>query len=290
MVVEAPAKINWFLEVLRKRDDGFHEILTVMQTIAWRDRLTFAPRNDGRIEFTTDAPGLPRDERNLVVKAALALQSASNKVFGATIHLEKCIPTGAGLGGGSSDAATTLMALNDLWNLDYDSNRLTQIASTLGSDIPFFLYGPLARCGGRGEIVSKMSNARTVPMVVVWPGVEVPSATIYRSGLIDLTSPREKCNFSYDLLAAGQGVSRHIPSSVVFNRLGSPCEKLFGLVGTALTRARECVKDRVISLSGSGSAFFIVCDSPTDAEAIGKSLQPEMPPGSIVRVTHTLAS
>ncbi|NUQ36021.1 MAG: 4-(cytidine 5'-diphospho)-2-C-methyl-D-erythritol kinase, partial [Planctomycetaceae bacterium] len=208
MVVEAPAKINWFLEVLRKRDDGFHEILTVMQTIAWRDRLTFAPRNDGRIEFTTDAPGLPRDERNLVVKAALALQSASNKVFGATIHLEKCIPTGAGLGGGSSDAATTLMALNDLWNLDYDSNRLTQIASTLGSDIPFFLYGPLARCGGRGEIVSKMSNARTVPMVVVWPGVEVPSATIYRSGLIDLTSPREKCNFSYDLLAAGQGVCR----------------------------------------------------------------------------------
>ncbi len=157
----APAKINLCLEVLGKRADGYHEISTLMGTINLYDVLEFEKLESPEIEVVCNRPELSSGKDNLVYRAALKLQEKLKekdvKVPGVKIYLQKNIPWGAGLGGGSSDAATTLACLNQLWSIDLDKRSLMQIGSELGSDIPFFFEGPLAWCTGRGEKVETFS-------------------------------------------------------------------------------------------------------------------------------------
>lgn len=187
MILErnAPAKVNLGLHVLRKRDDGFHDIETVFLPVHWCDHLQVASAE--KMDFTCSDPDLPVDESNLCVRAANILRSHCGLDKAATIHLEKRLPYGAGLGGGSSDAAHTLRLLNELWHLDLDYSTLHAIAAELGSDVPFFLQDDAMYATGRGELLEPLLDPVSgggyhVPYIIVLvvPPVHVSTALAYQ--------------------------------------------------------------------------------------------------------------
>ncbi|MEO6789158.1 MAG: 4-(cytidine 5'-diphospho)-2-C-methyl-D-erythritol kinase, partial [Chthoniobacteraceae bacterium] len=163
MQVSAPAKINLSLRVLRRREDGFHEIESLMVPVAIRDTLDIERRENGGIEFTCSDSALPSDGTNLVVCAAAAFAAATGIEPHVRIFLKKEIPHGAGLGGGSSDAAATLLALDELFDTRLPLAELTRIAAQIGSDVPFFLARGAAWCRGRGEIVGPCALPQSLP-------------------------------------------------------------------------------------------------------------------------------
>lgn len=158
--VTSPAKINWSLRITGRRPDGFHDLETVFQTISLADELAF--RDAERLSLTCDDPTIPTDESNLIVRAARALGSPP-----VAIELQKRIPAGGGLGGGSSNAATTLLTLNGMFDLRRDD--LAEIALALGSDVPFFLVGATAYATGRGEVLTPMPPMSGIPLLLVLP-------------------------------------------------------------------------------------------------------------------------
>ncbi|GAB1394470.1 4-(cytidine 5'-diphospho)-2-C-methyl-D-erythritol kinase [Rhodocyclaceae bacterium] len=185
----APAKLNLFLHVVGRRTDGYHLLQTVFRFIDLADTLRFQPRNDGRIVLATPTPGVP-DEQNLVVRAAHELQKvgAGKTALGVTLHLEKHIPMGGGLGGGSSDAATTLLALNHLWHLGLSRERLQTIGLGLGADVPVFIHGRSTFAEGIGERFTDV----TVPAcdyVLTMPEAHVPTLDIFRSSDLKRDTP-----------------------------------------------------------------------------------------------------
>ncbi len=178
LVIEAPAKLNLSLRVLRKRDDGFHEIDSLMVRLPGLcDRLSLAEAAED--SFACDDPGVPADASNLVLKAVSAYRSVSDSGVKFAIHLSKSIPHGAGLGGGSSDAAAALTALDQFSAAPLGTARLMEIAATLGSDIPFFLGSPVARSTGRGEIIEAASALPTLPVLLLKPSFGVPTPDAY---------------------------------------------------------------------------------------------------------------
>ena len=174
--LNAAAKVNLALEVLRRRPDGYHEIATVMQTVDLSDRLVLEDSN--ALEIRTSAPDVPSDERNLAYRAAAALREAAGVSRGARITLDKRIPVAAGLGGGSADAAATLVGLNRLWGLRWPTAGLEELAVGLGMDVPFFLRGGAALATGRGERLSPLGGA-ALGLVLVNPRFAVSTAEIY---------------------------------------------------------------------------------------------------------------
>ncbi|WP_298600154.1 4-(cytidine 5'-diphospho)-2-C-methyl-D-erythritol kinase [Zoogloea sp.] len=175
--VPAPAKINLFLHIVGRRPDGYHLLQTAFRMLDWGDEITLRRRDDGLIVRTNDVPGVPA-EADLVVRAARALQAASGSPFGAEIGVLKRIPMGGGLGGGSSDAASVLLALNRLWGCGLSRKALQEIGLKLGADVPFFIFGETAFAEGVGEALSPLA----VPpawYVMVAPPVSVPTAEIF---------------------------------------------------------------------------------------------------------------
>ena len=176
----APAKLNLFLQITGRRPDGYHELQTVFRLLDWGDRIGLRLREDGRIH--RDGPSVPgvAESDDLVVRAAIALQKASNCRQGADIRVEKKIPAGGGFGGGSSDAATVLVALNALWGTGLDEDALAAIGLQLGADVPVFARGRSAWAEGVGE---KLQAIQLPPAwyVLVDPGVHVPTAELFRS-------------------------------------------------------------------------------------------------------------
>jgi 4-diphosphocytidyl-2-C-methyl-D-erythritol kinase len=176
--VPAPAKLNLFLHVLGRRDDGYHRIDSLMVPIDWCDILHFELRADGELARHDLAAALPADD--LCLRAARALQQAAATPLGADISIEKRVPWGAGLGGGSSDAASTLLALNRLWRLDWPLERLLPIGLALGADVPFFLGGTAARVGGIGEVLTPVASAPAW-FAVVKPAGGLETRAVFRS-------------------------------------------------------------------------------------------------------------
>ncbi|MBP8171426.1 MAG: 4-(cytidine 5'-diphospho)-2-C-methyl-D-erythritol kinase, partial [Pseudomonas sp.] len=150
LTLPAPAKLNLMLHILGRRADGYHELQTLFQFLEYADELSFALRDDGQICLHSELSDVPHDS-NLIVKAARQLQHASACRLGADIWLDKRLPMGGGLGGGSSDAATTLLGLNHLWQLDWDEERLAALGLGLGADVPVFVRGHAAFAEGVGE-------------------------------------------------------------------------------------------------------------------------------------------
>jgi len=182
------AKVNLALRVLGRRNDGFHEIATILQTISLHDTLIFEPWDNG-IELICYDTNLPVDETNLIIGAANALQSELRVEDGARIELNKLIPMGGGLGGGSSNAAVALIGLSRLWALDLSFEKLYEIGSRLGSDVPFFLYGGRALATGRGTTIEPVSEICLGPTIVVTPKIRVSTREAYANlGLVNLTS------------------------------------------------------------------------------------------------------
>ena len=191
----APAKLNLFLHVVGRRPDGYHLLQSAFALIDRADRLRFAVRDDGRIARVNDVAGIAADD-DLAVRAARRLQQATGTALGADIEVEKSIPAGGGLGGGSSDAATTLLALNRLWKTGLDEARLAALGLELGADVPFFLFGRNAWVEGIGERLRPLD----IPMrwyVVLTPPAHVATATVFAAPeLTRNTEPLKMEDFS----------------------------------------------------------------------------------------------
>ena len=186
--VPAPAKINLFLHVTGRRPDGYHTLQTAFRFIDLSDTLSFEARSDGNIVRDGDpVPGLA-SEHDLVIRAARALQQATGTAQGALIAYKKVIPSGAGLGGGSSDAATTLIALNKLWNTGLDRHELMRLALTLGADVPVFIYGQAAFAEGIGEILTPVELPPKA-YVIVQPDQDVPTEGVFSAPDLTRNTP-----------------------------------------------------------------------------------------------------
>ena len=180
MQLSAPAKINLSFRIKGRRADGFHEIETLMAPISLADRITIERAgDDGEIRFSCDDPSLPAGDDNLVVRAAKLFRQRAGITSGITIALEKKIPHGAGLGGGSSDAASILLGLNELFDAGLDQTELLELAAQLGSDVPFFVVRSAAVCRGRGEIVTPISLGTKLHLVLLKPDFGVPTPWAY---------------------------------------------------------------------------------------------------------------
>jgi 4-diphosphocytidyl-2-C-methyl-D-erythritol kinase len=180
MQLFAPAKVNFSFQIKGRQADGFHEIETLMAPISLSDRITIERAGDnGEIRFSCDDASLPAGDDNLVVRAVKLFRATTKITAGITIMLEKRIPHGAGLGGGSSDAASTLLGLNELFGSDLEQGELLGLASQLGSDVPFFVVRSAAICRGRGEIVTPISLKTKFGLVLLKPDFGVPTPWAY---------------------------------------------------------------------------------------------------------------
>jgi len=200
ITIKSFAKINWTLDVLFKREDGYHEIRTIYQTVSLHDRIRLV-ETASEIQIVCDDARVPLDESNLVYKATVMLREATGTGKGARIEIEKRIPIAAGLGGGSSNAASTLMGLERLWQVSIDQQKMIEIAASLGSDVPFFLMGGTALGVGRGEEVYPLEEAECEHMVLANPGTEVSTAAAYAK-LSRLTRPEAARIIPFSLMAA----------------------------------------------------------------------------------------
>lgn len=187
LVLPAPAKLNLFLHVLGRRADGYHLLQTVYQLLDWGDQVTLERRTDGRIVRTLGPTGVD-PELDLAVRAARLLQAESGTGLGADLAVAKHVPAGAGLGGGSSDAATVLLGLNRLWQLDYSLDRLAQLGLRLGADVPVFVAGHSAFAEGIGERLQPLDLPPRW-FVVVWPRVSSSTAEIFQAPELTRNTP-----------------------------------------------------------------------------------------------------
>ena len=180
LILQSFAKINWSLRVLGKRADGYHDVVTVLQSISLSDELRFARRSDNKLTLTCSDSSIPTNTDNLVIRAAQLLRDSVDNAFGADIELVKRIPTKAGLGGGSSNAAIALLALSFLWAIE-DKVDLMGIAAQLGSDVPFFLIGGRALGEGTGTNISTLNDCETKYLIVISPRAHVATAAAYEA-------------------------------------------------------------------------------------------------------------
>ena len=180
--VKSPAKINLHLEIIGKREDGYHELAMIMQNIDLSDYIEFENNQIGEIKLKSDSKDLSLDEDNLIIKAANYIKDLSkNKELGANIFLKKNIPIGAGLAGGSSNAAATLIGLNKLWDLDLDYETIFLLSAKLGSDVPFFIEGGCQFCFGRGEILEKYSSNFDFGVILLKnPNISISTVDTYK--------------------------------------------------------------------------------------------------------------
>jgi 4-diphosphocytidyl-2-C-methyl-D-erythritol kinase len=251
------AKINWYLQILGKRTDGYHEVLTVLQTVSLHDDLTFDLRDDGKIVLSCDDPEIPLDESNLIVKAALALQAHLQCTFGAEIKLTKRIPTKAGLGGASSNAAVTLRALNILWDGRTTARNFIRLSSDLGADVPFFLEGGRGVATGTGSDVSWVDDDTKQPLIIVTPNAQVSTANAYSSlNAGSLTTSESNFILSSSLAEQFSADSRQWPLRNDFERVIFEIEPEIERAKMALLEAGA----RGALLAGSGSSVFGVFD------------------------------
>jgi 4-diphosphocytidyl-2-C-methyl-D-erythritol kinase len=252
-VVWAPAKVNLFLEVLGKRSDGFHAVETLILAVDLFDTLEVRSAEAGTVSLECDPPGLPIGPNNLVWKAAQALRAAAGVDNGAAIRLTKRIPHEAGLGGGSSDAAATIAALNALWGLNWPRSRLLPVAATVGSDVGFFLSPPAGWCTGRGEVVEPVPVGGEFHFVIVKPPVGCPTADVYRR----VTVPESPMDGSAVREALAAGDAERL-ARTLHNRLQAPAFGLRPEVEAVYRRLEACGPLGCL-LSGSGSSVFGVC-------------------------------
>ena len=191
MIVKAPAKINLYLEIISKRSDGYHNIESVMHTVSLFDILEFDELKDNKIELICENTDLSNNKKNLVYKAAEKVKGKYNITTGVKIKLTKNIPMGAGLGGGSSDAAATILALNKIWNINDDIKNLELLGATLGADVPFFMTGGTAKISGIGDVVEKINTNFNGTFVLVKPNFGVSTPYAYSKVKFPLTNIRK---------------------------------------------------------------------------------------------------
>lgn len=315
--VLARAKINWSLNILGVRPNGYHELDMLMQQISLSDELVFEPAD----ALSLTVGGAPGDESDLVLKAARALAELARQrgmeTSGARICLTKRIPSRAGLGGGSADCAETLKALNHLWNLNFPMETLLELGAKLGADVPFCLTGGLARVSGVGERIEPLRNPPHCALVLITPGGGLSTPEVFRAydemvkqgedfggkhaknavkySPENPTSGSCMAEHSPEALARGNcAATEHSPLRLAevllagdyalaerlsFNALEAPAIRLLPEIGKWINRFRE-LGARYVRMTGSGSTVFGVFDSLETARAVASQI-----PGAIVAET-----
>jgi len=263
----APAKINLSFEIKGRREDGFHEIETLMAPISLSDRLTIERgQTTGDIKFSCDDPSLATGEENLVVRAAKLFQEATKVSAGVEIALAKTIPHGAGLGGGSSDAAATLLGLNELFQTGLNQKDLIALAAQIGSDVPFFILGSAATCRGRGEIVEPAKLPAKFKILLVKPDFGVPTPSAYGRW----KNSRDLPGLDY--------ASQEFSGVRFVNDLERPVFEKFVLLGHLKTWLRLQPEVGAALLSGSGSTVFAVLRDDADVEKLAAHVREDIDP------------
>ncbi|SDK33933.1 4-(cytidine 5'-diphospho)-2-C-methyl-D-erythritol kinase [Pseudomonas indica] len=271
LTLPAPAKLNLMLHILGRRADGYHELQTLFQFLDHGDELGFAVREDGAIHLHADIPGVPHDS-NLIVRAARQLQRESGCPLGADIWLEKRLPMGGGIGGGSSDAATTLLALDRLWQLGWSEDRLAALGLTLGADVPVFVRGHAAFAEGVGEKLVPVEPEEPWYLVVV-PQVSVSTAEIFSDP--ELTRDTPAITVRTVLERGGRNDCQPV------------VEKRYPVVRNALILLNKFVSAR---LTGTGGCVFGAFPNKAEADKVAAQLPVSLPAfvakGSNVSMLH----
>ena len=265
----AHAKINLSLEVLRRRADGYHQVATIIHAVDLADRLSFEPSDSLSLECS--APPAPA-ERNLAMRAARLLQHETGCTSGAAMVLEKRIPVGSGLGGGSSDAAATLKALDALWGLNLSTTRLLQLAACLGSDVPFFVRGGCALAEGRGEVITPLPSMSGWWAVLLPTFFNLPDKTSRLYGLLT----EEDFGDGSATRALAQSLRDGTALHRVVGEAGNVFERVALLAFPGLERQREALLDAgapFARLTGSGPTLFTLVESRHQGEAIFRRLK-----------------
>jgi 4-diphosphocytidyl-2-C-methyl-D-erythritol kinase len=262
----APAKLNLFLHITGRRPDGYHSLQTVFQLLDWGDTLHFTRRSDGLVTRSSDVSGVP-PEQDLTVRAAVLLKSHTGTQEGVDIAIEKRLPMGAGLGGGSSDAATTLLALNRLWKLALPREELQAIALKLGADVPFFVFGKNAFAEGVGEALEVVQLPPRY-FLVVTPRVHVPTAAIFS----EKSLTRDSKPLTITDFLAQQTCSTGWPDSFGRNDMQQVVVGKYAEVAQVLGWFDNVAPAR---MTGSGASVFAAFQSRDEAEAVQAKLPGE---------------
>lgn len=260
----APAKLNLTLRILGTRPDGFHELESLVTRIDLCDTLEVVPQEDGRYQFECDDPTLPADGTNLVLRAARALARHGATNHGADFRLYKRIPAGAGLGGGSSDAAATLLLLNEAWGLECPQADLIELGAKLGSDVPLFFHGPRCLVRGRGEIIDEVAVPLHGWVTLLLPPLCCATPTVYRAwdSLATSTAHPTADRVLAALRTAGGSAADLMP--LLFNDLTPAAYAAYPELEQWAVRAAETAGGPV-GMSGSGAALFRLYDTEHEA-------------------------
>ena len=296
----APAKLNLFLHVVGRRSDGYHLLQSVFVLIDWADKLHFELRADAQLARHDLGPALPPDD--LCLRAARALQQASGCTLGADISIDKQLPWGAGMGGGSSDAATTLLALNHLWGLNWPRRRLAELGLALGADVPFFVGGENAFVQGIGEQLTPM-RVPAATFAVVKPPLALPTREIFEHPLMVRDTRPVILLGSFD--GTGKEATRAVARPISWPAEWSPgsdqADAFFGKNDLQLPAQDRCPEVAQAArwlearygnsrMTGSGSAVFakVVMNSGTASSPLATFPAGELPPGWVGRMCRSL--
>ena len=262
MLISAPAKVNLYLELLGKRSDGFHEIETIMSTVSLFDQLDFTSNNSGELKLRVQlndrqSDPVPTGPENLIIKALQCLRDSqdsnvhdAHSDLGMNIDLLKRIPSAAGLGGASSDAAAAILAGNALWDLGLSLKQLEIVAAKIGSDVPFFLSGGIAMCRGRGEIIEPIDGPSGLVFVIAKPPASISTPRVY-----GCCKPAVQPRSSDRVISAMTSGNPHLIAGGLFNRLQAFAGELTDEI-LHLENAFDDLPCLGHQMSGSGSSYF----------------------------------
>jgi len=256
----APAKINLSLRILRRREDGFHELETRMCPVELSDAVKVELADE--VSLTCSVPGIPVGEENLALKALRAFEREAGIEAKVRIHLEKRIPSGAGLGGGSSDAATVLLALNEIYAADISKPKLAEIGGGFGSDVSFFIYGGVCDCAGRGEIVTPVEGRNPLDgrrVILLKPPFGISTPWAYKNWRDSTGYP----DFDY--------APQTVDGQKMVNDLERPVFEKYPVLGCMKMWLREQTGVDAAMMSGSGSTMFAICEKGATLSAIAEN-------------------
>lgn len=282
LTIKSPAKVNLHLDVICKQPDGYHELRMIMVGISIFDEIKVTLVKDG-INLSCDHPGIPMGDKNIAVKASKLFINETDFDGGIDIHIKKNIPMGGGLGGGSSNAASVLMALNELTGNKISKKRLIEIGLQLGADVPFFIFRGAALAEGIGKKLTQIKDLPEMWFLLVNPGIEVPTASIFKSINLELTKVRENHNitgFNYRLKSV---------VSILHNDLEDVTLTKHPEVAEALTMLKGEGSAEGVLMSGSGATVFGLYDCETSARKALAGLKKEIDgKGWAAFVAHSL--
>ena len=274
LTLRSPAKLNLFLHIVGRRPDGYHLLQSVFQLIDWCDTLTLKQIPENEVRRINPIRGVP-PENDLVVRAAKLLKEFCQIESGVEIDLKKEIPIGAGLGGGSSDAASTLIGLNTLWDLQLSKDALANLGLKLGADVPFFIFGQNAFVQGIGEQIQEI-DLETRDFLVLFPNQGIPTVSIFH----DPELTRDRAQITIDGFLASPWSFQTNDCQAVAMRICPEVKQALDWIGQALPGAKP-------QMSGSGSSVFTVLDPKTDIVKLENLLQ-NLPKGWVSRIVRGL--